>query len=747
MQDTAAVVAVKAPSPADTVANLRAFAKLYGYVRFFHPSDEASSIDWDRFAILGAGRVAGCADAKALRTTLAGLFSPLAPSLRVCGAGVKPRPVKLPGDSATCLPVCWQHHGVGLTGFIPYHSERTNRPKTIARFLRSVTQDTVLPPGESAGKRTLRVRARVRAENVRPGLEPELVAVGFGPDEYGFMALPRCSAGPVTGSEWHVCQIEVALEPGQTKALVGVTNAIGSTLWADDFEAWASSGDSWVKLELADPGFEDTGSLAESPAWFTYLTDAEKTQERPFAGARCMVVKPAAGESAFAGSPVPGDYVDKPLDRGLSCRVPLCLWSKDEHTLPRADGASLGRLKSEVAAVSLDTAADPSLELRLGDVIIAWTVLEHFYPYFDVVPVDWDKVLTTTLSAALDASNRSTFLRALRHMSAALHDGHAVVRDLRSEWGFVPAWLEVVEGRIVVVAAADSSGLRCGDVLVSVNGRPAEEAFEEQRSLSSGSPQFRRARGAIRLLAGPIGHAINYRVERGADAVDVSALPDRMPLGWPWPGSGSSIRELEKDIWYVDLNRAPMPAIDSVMDKLAKARGVVFDLRSYPKGNHEVICHLLTGKEQRGEKWMWIPRIAWPDHERVAGWDGTGWDFLQPTEPHIAGKVVFLTSGSAGSYAESFMSYIEGFKLAEIVGGPTGGFNGDINPINLPGGYSFSWTGMKVTKFDGSQHHLIGIQPTVPLERTLKAVREGRDEYIEKALELICGSTAGVKRS
>jgi hypothetical protein len=31
------------------IEQLRAFAKLYGYVRFFHPSDEAAELDWDSF--------------------------------------------------------------------------------------------------------------------------------------------------------------------------------------------------------------------------------------------------------------------------------------------------------------------------------------------------------------------------------------------------------------------------------------------------------------------------------------------------------------------------------------------------------------------------------------------------------------------------------------------------------------------------------------------------------------------------
>jgi C-terminal processing protease CtpA/Prc len=50
------------------------------------------------------------------------------------------------------------------------------------------------------------------------------------------------------------------------------------------------------------------------------------------------------------------------------------------------------------------------------------------------------------------------------------------------------------------------------------------------------------------------------------------------------------------------------------------------------------------------------------------------------------------------------------------------------------------WTGMRVVKHDGSQHHLVGIQPTIPVPRTLEAVREGRDELLERALAVIRGT-------
>src|SRR5437763_7443924 len=37
--------------------NLTAFGRLYGIVRFFHPSDEAAAADWNSFAIDGVRRI------------------------------------------------------------------------------------------------------------------------------------------------------------------------------------------------------------------------------------------------------------------------------------------------------------------------------------------------------------------------------------------------------------------------------------------------------------------------------------------------------------------------------------------------------------------------------------------------------------------------------------------------------------------------------------------------------------------
>ena len=44
----------------------------------------------------------------------------------------------------------------------------------------------------------------------------------------------------------------------------------------------------------------------------------------------------------------------------------------------------------------------------------------------------------------------------------------------------------------------------------------------------------------------------------------------------------------------------------------------------------------------------------------------------------------------------------------------------------IPTCYRILWTGMKVLKHDSSRHHLIGIQPTVPVSRTVPRTAQHR---------------------
>jgi C-terminal processing protease CtpA/Prc len=208
--------------------------------------------------------------------------------------------------------------------------------------------------------------------------------------------------------------------------------------------------------------------------------------------------------------------------------------------------------------------------------------------------------------------------------------------------------------------------------------------------------------------------------------VEVERSHAEVPPTW----EREPIEELPGGVWFVDLAEAEWVEIFKKLDVIAKAPGVVFDLRGYPNGTHPVLRHLMTEPEQ--DEWMSVAQIVYPDHQRIAGWKAEGWD-LSPAPPHIEGKVAFITGGGAISYAESVMGYVEGRKLGEIVGGPTAGANGNVNPFTTPGGYVIYSTGMRVLKHDGSQHHTIGVQPTVPAEPTLAGVPPASSNAVRRS--------------
>ena len=737
-------------SPQDAhVEALRAYAKLYGYVRYFHPSDEAAELDWDRFAVYGAGEVlkaAGGSDSGAgaidLRVTLDALFAPIAPAVEIYRKGQVPAAAPKPtaADTAGVEFVAWQHLGVGSGPM--YKSIRLNRPNRLKTGygggFGGVVQSIDAEPYRG---RRVRLEAVLRAEVAGPGNEGRMWLRVDRPNQTrGFFS--NMGDQPVRSSEWAGAEITGPVADDAVVIVFGCFLAGSGTLWTDEFRLSVEGDDgNWTPIDMDNAGFEETAA-GESPVGWGGRNPGYRyaaTTENPHSGERSLRIShdPEAGTVPFVGrlfdwSPSPGEFVVKELGAGLWARIPVSLPSEDGATIPRADPGSIGELNRALDGLPAALSADDEA-VRVGDVAIAWNVFQHFYPYFDVAPTDWDAELTRALESARTDETEADFLLTLRRLTAALHDGHAGVNHgaLDAGLGHLPLSFAWVEGR-VVVTASDVPAVQPGDILVSTDGVPAAEALAEKEALISGSPQWRRYRALLAIGRGEMSTPVQLVLERDGTPSEVSLeRQSQMPPAEERP---PQIGELEPGIWYVNLDAAPWPDIQENLDAIASAEGVVFDLRGYPKGNHEVISHLLT-EPDTSSAWMRIPQVIYPDFELVT-WEHASWGMM-PEEPHIQGKVAFITDGRAISYAESFMGFIESYRLAEIVGQPTAGTNGNVNPFRVPGGYRVRFTGMLVVKHDGSQHHLIGIQPTVPAERTREGVREGRDELLERALELV----------
>ncbi len=712
------------------IENLRAFAKLYGYVRFFHPSDEASRIDWDKFAVYGAAKAKAAADRQQLRQVLEELFGSMAPTLRLYPTGEEPTAAawESPEDTTGLVVVAWQHRGVGVGDRGPYRSERTHRVR-VAGF-GTISQG--LPADAYRGK-PIRLRAAVKTEVSGSGNQGQLwLRIDRPARQMGFF--DNMDDRPITSREWQVYEIlgEVA-EDAERIAFGGFLQGRGK-VWLDGFEiAVRDDQGAWQPVELANPGFEASseqieGWWAQSPGYRFAIDD-----QTAFRSEHSSLIEELGTWKLFDAIPAIGEEIRKELAAGLSVEMPLALYSDEQGTLPRSDVAEA--LVAELDRLDLASLSAEDESLRLGAVVIAWNVFQHFYPYFDVVATDWDAALTEALGGALDAESESEFYLTLKRLVTALRDGHGNVfhpqlEERRAWFPFAVGWVECQ----VVVTSSQVPEIRSGDLVVRVDGVEAGAVLSAEEQFLSGSPQWRRRRALGRFGLGEEGTQAKLELRRGDHELEVEVLRakhDRIRNEYPT----AMIEEVDAGVYYVDLRRAPIEEIRKQIDELAAARGVIFDLRGYPKGNHEVIRHLIDEPVQSAQ-WN-VPELIYPDRERIVGWERSGRWTLTPEEPRFQGKIVFLTDSRAISYAESVLGIIEHYQLAEIVGQPTAGTNGNVNPFTLPGGFRLSWTGMKVLKHDDSQHHLIGIQPTVAVNRTIAAVIEGRDEYLEKALEII----------
>ncbi len=734
-----------------SIQNVETFTRLYGYVRYFYPGDEAASLDWERFAIYGVKKVASAQNNEELKKTLEELFLPIAPALAVYKSGQKGHfsvaditPPRLEGMNV----IAWQHYGLGFgKANSIYKSVRLNRK-------------TLLSSGEKAGSfasdidaahfRTKEIKLRAAMKTVAGRGQLYLVVDREkGQGDY----LESMEDHPVQLDRWDYYEIKVLVADDATQIWFGCFLPGSGELYVDDFQVFVkkdSQGEEWESVPIKNPGFEGDKEGDPPSQWLARKMLSYSLQVTSAAAAEGKKSVSIKSKAAFLTGPLPnfetkpkiGDHITKDLGSGLSCLMPIALYGTDIHTYPQASEDKLSRLlaaiEQDIPKKAEQIIAD-DLYVRLADIAIAWNVFQHFYPYFDVVKTNWRAALTEALTDAYSDKNQMDFLKTLRKFTAKLKDGHVRVNVQGNTFEdyLLPLDWDWIENRLVITNILDKTlaPIHRGDVVERINGIAAKDALKgEEQYISAATQGWRRCRALAALLGGEKNKKFQLEIKRDGLIYHktVSASLSVQDYYTLLLKDTIKSKKLEEGIYYLNLTQASWEEIDQLMPELQKAKSIICDLRGYPNGNHYLITHLLKTKDTA--KWMWIPQIIYPDFEQVA-FDKMGWS-LEPSKPTLSAKMVFITDARAISYAESYLGYIEGYKLATIVGQPTAGTNGNINTFALPGGYFVSWTGMRVVKIDGSQHHGVGIIPNVPVARTLSGVKSGRDEFLEKALEI-----------
>ncbi|MCX3264569.1 S41 family peptidase [Pedobacter agri] len=702
------------------IRNLTAFSKLYGYVQYFHPSDEASRIEWQGFAIYGSQKMLQVKDDQELITTLNELFLPVAPTLKLSSkADLKFDLSEITPQNLTGYKsIYWQHVGLKLPYFdTNYNSIRINRINPITQ--KKITENAfALAPVNVATYKGKKFILNIHAESdiknlvLKPYLDKlvfiKASAVSNKEKEYFFEGVfdPQLEL------------FAIAIEPNFSTGSLNVNK---------------------ISLKIIDEGKTLDIPLVENTVALNQLDSKIDIRIVRF-------FRPEGDQKLFDKELKIGEFIAKPLVPGIKFMMPLALYGNEKHTFPIVNETNVTELinrayaswpKDEQGEFKIRGA---DITIRLADVVILYNALKHSYPYWDDATINADELWNKSILRVFSDKTDLDFLKTLKWIANSLNDGHMFVDlhgDTDKDIATLPMLFDIAEGKVVIKKVLDSGlvqKVKAGDELTKINQKNPFDILRSTDSLFSGSKQWKQAKSLIALTKGKKNEVLHLNLNRRGQNLSVD-VARTFPYSEYVSGSDRNNRGacewISSDIFYINLNKT---TTEAHMAEILKAKSVIVDMRGYLNENTETFLSHLTHQKLTASSGMFTPQILYPDYKNVSYTIGSY--TIEPVLPYVKAKIFLLSDATGQSATESFLSAYKQFKVVTIVGQPTSGTNGGINLVSMPGGYRFFYSGMLVKNPDGSKHHLNGVIPDVTVNSTIKGIQECKDEILEEAIRL-----------
>jgi C-terminal processing protease CtpA/Prc len=403
----------------------------------------------------------------------------------------------------------------------------------------------------------------------------------------------------------------------------------------------------------------------------------------------------------------------------------------------------------------------PDEAYRLLALFRLWAVVNYFYPYKDLMDQPWDTVLTEYIPIFESNKNALDYQLTVMKLATRVQDSHVRVIGAEEASRYLgdhmaPLALGFVQGSTVVAglpdpAAAAKAGIVIGDVILSVDGESVEQRRLQFEAVTPAStPQSLHRDVEPALLRGARDKPAKLRIRDASGRIRDTEIErtlkwpqDFLSVGWLpiYRQTPKTYGLLPSGLGYIDLERLAPGEVDAAMDIAGAAPAIIFDLRGYPKGTgFEIAPRLLKARTDKPvAATLYSPQFLRGD---LLAADAislapklTSVQHLQTADkPPFRGKVAVLIDEWTQSQAEHTCLLFGAATDVTFIGTPTAGANGDISQLVLPGDLRIPFTGQEIRFADGKQLQRLGVQPTIRVEPTLSGLREGRDEVLEAAI-------------
>ena len=706
-----------------SIENIKAFAKVYGYVRYFYPSDEAASIDWENFASYGIKSVIDIKTSDSLKAKLNELFLPIAPLIKIDKEIDTTQDFYKPKWRIFNKQIAWQY--IGFENEYPnsFYKCRTNRlhHKYLAnKKIASITIDASPYHND-----TIKISARIKLSGGTKGYGYLFLKEQ---DEAKWLYSNNMYYSPINTKDGSVlCEIEGLVLNEAKRIKLGFILKGAGIMVVSDFNVSYCHNKIWKNINLSDQEFiidkKETIAYNKNIPISMQLSDTAIFEKR---------------RTTFKQIPKPSDFIYDRISDALVMYMPISLFGNNKHTYPIADTVKLNKLKNAIN--SFQTFDMANLCDRLANVVVVWNVFQYFYPYLSEYDNNWGKKLDYGLRKCYTSSTKESYLMLLRHLLNGFDDGHIHV------WGptesvFCPpmecVWLE---NKLVVSSVlTDDCPLKIGDIITEVNNKEAGVILDSLNNYVSANTYANKYEKAIVLLnMGEKNSRFNVRIIRNNSERysynlkrSINAF-DYIFLGYtklkPY------YYQINNSAFYVDFTRIPRDTLAKLLPILQQYKNIIADFRGYPKLRADDWIPHIIDKEIRIQSIFFNEEIVYPNHNRnkLRTYQDR---IFNPEEPLINANIIYLINHKTASAAETFLYFLKELNNATFIGQQTAGTTGTMTNFTLRGGYSVSFTGMLTREHDGKLFH--GIKPSIEVKNSIEGLKQGKDEVLEKAINFI----------
>lgn len=393
--------------------------------------------------------------------------------------------------------------------------------------------------------------------------------------------------------------------------------------------------------------------------------------------------------------------------------------------------------------------SQPDSGYRLLALFRLWNMLQYAFPYRELMAQQDVQLLQQHIRPLLAANERQHYVEAIAAVLAQVRDGHASLRGPNPEWlsfwgrNSAPIIVRMVQQQPVIyhlLPEADGlqPALQVGDQIMAVDGVDVANLIAQKRRYTPGSNDAAVLTNIGHRLLRSNNDTMTLTVKRAGQQLSVTTplyAAGKLDTGpfYSWRQEQQAYRLLSPDIGYITLDKIEGTDVDAMMAQLSATKGIIIDIRNYP--SQFVVFKL--GRFFYPKPYPFVRfgslNVAVPGEFNMTEPLAVGED----NPDYYKGKVVVLVNEFSVSQAEYTAMAFRGAPGAVVVGSNTAGADGNISEISLPGGIKTAISGIGVFYADGRPTQQIGIVPDIVVQPTIAGIAAGRDEVLERAIEVI----------